>query len=123
MIHGSVIIFLLLASVFALVHVLAITLSLYWFHWWFDILMHFWGGALIGLGIHALSTLPKFILRPTTMVIVVTLLLVTVSWEIFEQVAGLYDPTSYVIDTIQDIILGFGGGLLSHFLLRAYRMK
>lgn len=118
-----VIIFLVLSIIFALVHIFAMKLSLYWFHWWFDILMHFWGGTLIGLGVHALATLPKISHFPTTKLVLIVLFVATVSWEIFERAAGLYDPATYVIDTSQDIILGFSGGLLAHFLLRAYRMK
>lgn len=123
MVQGTVIIFLVLATVFALVHAFAVTFSLYWYYWWFDIFMHLWGGVLIGLGVYAFSTLSKFPFHPTTKAILLTLLLVTVSWEVFERAAGLYDPTSYAIDTIQDILIGFGGGLLTHFFLRTYRMK
>lgn len=43
MINGLVILFLVLATLFTLVHTVALAMSLYWYHWWFDVLMHFWG--------------------------------------------------------------------------------
>jgi len=123
MIHGVVIIFLVFAALFALVHTFAVTASLYWYHWWFDILMHFWGGTLIGLGVHAFSTIPWFSYRPTTKVVLLVLAAATISWEVFERLVGLYDPLRYLLDTGQDMVLGFSGGLLTHLALQAYRMK
>ena len=48
-----VILFLLSALAFAVTHLVATAGSLYWYYWWFDIVMHFWGGLLLGLGVHA----------------------------------------------------------------------
>ncbi len=123
MVHGIVIFFLVFATLFAFVHAVAMALSLYWWYWWFDIFMHLWGGVLIGLGVHAFSANRWFLYRPTFKTVLLTLLLITASWEIFERAAGLYDVTAYAVDTTLDLFLGFSGGLLAHFLLQTYRMK
>ncbi len=114
----KILLFLLLSSLFAAVHFVASKLSLYWYYWWFDSVMHFWGGTLIGLGIHALATLPHVPVRTTLLFLLVTLAVVTVSWEVFEWVFGLYNPVNHTLDTIKDITLGFGGGLLAHLVLQ-----
>jgi predicted dehydrogenase len=115
--HKKVILFLILATIFAVVHYFAVLASLYWYHWWFDIFMHFWGGLLIGLGVHALCTLQSVSLKPTLILVLVTLATATGVWEIFEWFAGLWDPETYIYDTAQDVLLGFGGGLLAHLIL------
>lgn len=119
MVHGIVIVFVLLASIFAFVHVVAVVASLYWYYWWFDIVMHFWGGGLLALGVHAFSTFRLIRLRPSTRLMLITLTGATVSWEVFEFFAGLYEPTAYVWETTKDVIVGFGGGLLTHAFLKS----
>lgn len=123
MIHPLVIVFIFTAALFALTHAFAVFTSLYWYYWWFDIFMHFWGGLLIGLGVHALSTISLFRLRATTKTVFIITMLTISGWELFERYAGLYDPLIYVIDTSQDLLLGLTGGLLAHGIIRVYRMK
>lgn len=123
MINGYVVIFLLLGSIFAFVHQIAVTASLYWYYWWFDIVMHFWGGLLIGLGVHAICTFSFIHLRPTFSLLLIMLVLATSAWEIFEWSAGLWNADTYVFDTTKDVILGFSGGLLAHLVLSRYTIK
>lgn len=121
MIRPIVIIFVLISLVFAAVHKFAVITSLYWYYWWFDIVMHFWGGVLLGLGVHAFCTFSWLHCRPTLKIVLFTLLLVTISWEVFERLTGLYDPVNYWFDTVKDIIMGFSGGLIVHTLLSKYK--
>jgi len=111
-----VILFLLSGLAFAATHLVATAGSLYWYYWWFDIVMHFWGGFLLGLGVHALCRLESVPLRPTLSVVVAVITVATVGWELFEWFTGLYNPISYAADTFLDIMLGFSGGLLTHFI-------
>ena len=115
-----VLIFVLLGTVFAGVHLFATKVSLYWYYWWFDIMMHFWGGILIGLGVHSFCTFSRINLKPTLKLVLFTLLLITVTWEVFERLTGLFVTTNYLFDTAKDIVMGFSGGLLAHIILKKY---
>ncbi|MCA9362105.1 hypothetical protein KC906_01900 [Candidatus Kaiserbacteria bacterium] len=123
MIHGIVIIFLLLATAFAAVHAFAVFASLYWYYWWFDIMMHFWGGTLLALGVFSLATFSRFHFTPTLKLMLGVLLCVTVCWEVFEWLVGLYDPETYLVDTAKDMVVGFSGGLLMYAMLRRYTIS
>lgn len=112
--RSGIFLFLLLSAAFATTHIFAVELSLYWYYWWFDIFMHLWGGLLLGSGVHVLSPLSLIPIRPTTGVVLLVLLGVTVTWEVFEWFAGLYNPVGYVWNTGKDIVMGFAGGLLAH---------
>ena len=118
MIHGYILTFFLLSGIFAMTHYVAMQASLYWYFWWFDSMMHFWGGCLIGLGIHALATFADFRIKPNYKLVLTILFVATVSWEFFEYHYNLYDTRNYIFDTAKDIVLGFSGGLLTHTILR-----
>ncbi|MCA9367331.1 hypothetical protein KC887_03680 [Candidatus Kaiserbacteria bacterium] len=109
--------FFISALAFLGAHITANKLALYWYFWWADIIMHFWGGLLIGLGVHILASLPSLPIRATLPWLLTILFVVTFSWEGFERYFGLYNPDGYVLDTIMDIALGFTGGLLAHTVL------
>lgn len=121
--HKKAIILLILSAMFAASHYVALLASLYWYLWWFDILMHFWAGVIIVLGLHTLSTFVRLHFNPTLFVVVITLFVMTLSWEAFEFWAKLWQPESYIRDTLYDILTGFSGGLLTHVILDTYRIK
>lgn len=116
-------IFLIIASTFASVHNFAEAASLYWYYSWFDILMHFWGGFLVALGVHALCTFKFVPLRPTLTLTLITLLVAMVSWEIFERAVGLYDQSLYVWDTAKDLLDGLCGGLIGFIVLKNFKKQ
>jgi hypothetical protein len=120
MTRKRLIFFLLLSVAFATTHYFAVLASLYWYYSWFDIVMHFWGGGLIALGVHSLSTFSFVHCRPDYKIILGVLILITGTWEIFEWFVGLYEPATYLLDTAKDVIVGFSGGLLAHTILRRY---
>jgi hypothetical protein len=109
-------IFLAVSSVFAAVHNFAVVTSLYWYYSWFDIVMHFWGGMLVVLGVYAVCSLRHVPLKPTTLIIVGTLATIMVSWELFERAAGLYEPTTCMFDVSKDLIVGLVGGLVGYLI-------
>jgi hypothetical protein len=117
MIQHRIILFLSLSILFAVVHYLAVSASLYWYYWWFDILMHTWGGVLIALGVHSFSSFSFLRYKPSLVPLLLVLVVATGLWEVFEWSVGLYDPQTHVFDTSKDVILGFVGGLLMHFFL------
>lgn len=114
--------FLFIATLFAATHKIAVAASLYWYYSWFDIVMHFWGGLLIALGVRALTHLKLVKLQPTLFVTVAVLLALMISWEVFEFSVGLWDRETYVFDTAKDLLVGFSGGVIG-FLLLKYLVK
>ena len=115
-------IFLLISGSFATIHTLAVATSLYWYYSWFDIIMHFWGGSLVVLGVYALCSLKHVPLKPTSFIIFTTLIVLMVTWEIFEWKAGLFDPRTHLFDTTKDFIVGLTGGLVGYFVALRLRM-
>lgn len=112
----------MLAAVFAAAHRLAVEASLYWYFWWFDILMHFWGGLLIGLGIFALATFRRLTFKPKLSVVFVVAVGFVVSWEVFEWYIGILDPALHLKDTLMDMFLGVFGALLSYLILKRFKI-
>jgi hypothetical protein len=97
---------------------------LYWYLWWFDSVMHFWGGFMITLGLFAIATFSRFRTRPTLWFTIAVLILMTLVWEGFEWYAGLIDPDPMVhlLDSSKDIVLGIGGGLIMYVLFRRFKI-
>jgi|AntRauTorcE11897_2_1112592.scaffolds.fasta_scaffold78873_1 hypothetical protein len=116
-------VFVFLFSLFAVFHQIALTFSLYWYYWWFDILMHFWGGILLGLLFYIAVKSRWFNLKSNNYLIVVWLLVVTLGWELFELMIEFETSANYLIDTITDVTMGLSGGLLVHLIARKYTMK
>ena len=116
-------VFVFLFSLFAVFHQIALTFSLYWYYWWFDILMHFWGGILLGLLFYIAVKSRWFNLKSNNYLIVVWLLVVTLGWELFELMIEFETSANYLIDTITDDTMGLSGGLLVHLIARKYTMK
>jgi hypothetical protein len=123
MIQPVVLIFLVISAFFAFVHFLAVEMSLYWYYWWFDILMHFWGGLLIALGVVVLSTFRKLSIKPTFGTVVLIALGFVIVWELFEWQAGLYAYGFDVYDTALDMFLGVTGAIIGQRLLRSVRYR
>lgn len=115
-------IFLFISSLFASVHSVAVSMSLYWYYWWFDIMMHFWGGMLVVLGVYAVCSLKHIPLKPTSLLIFATLFFLMLIWELFEWKVGLFNPATHLFDTLKDIIVGFSGGLIGYLLMIRLRM-
>lgn len=115
--------FLLLSVSFAATHILAVEASLYWYHWWFDIMMHLWGGFLVAFAVLLACRCDVWRCRPQLWQVLLALGIITVSWEVFERLIGLYDPATYWRETIQDLLVGFIGGLIGYYTLRDATMS
>jgi hypothetical protein len=42
-------------------------------------------------------------------------------WEVFEWMAGLYDPMTHFYDTTKDTIVGLCGGVVGYILLKQFK--
>ncbi len=100
---------LVLAGVIALLQDIALAEYLYWKWWWFDILMHFLGGVLVG-GIGLIIS--DVLNTPKKITLLFSLLAIGIGWEVFEWVFGLYDGAWDPVDTGIDLIMDTLGVLV-----------
>lgn len=99
-------------------HYMALKLFLYWTTPWFDIVMHFLGGFLIGIII--LCILINFIgvafLNNKKVLFILTLsgvLVVGLGWELWEIFLGWTDVLEDQFDTILDVVMDSIGAFLA----------
>lgn len=108
----------LLSVIFAVSHLIALKLSLYWMTSWFDIYMHTFGGfigallviyVLQKMGISPQSLPRKIIMF---MFVCISVLAVGAIWELWEIFVGFTDPFTDVSDTILDLIMDTIGAII-----------
>jgi hypothetical protein len=84
-------------------------------------MMHFSGGILIGIGLHALGTFSRIKRVPTDIFVFLFTLGVVLVWEAFELYVGLSDLSLHLIDTIADIFNGIAGALLANSIIKKFK--
>jgi len=115
--------------IIATLHALATYFSWYWSIWWFDILMHFLGGAWIGLVSiwffffsnrveHTLKNKKNIILTA-----VISVSLIGLLWEVFEFSLSkliVFNELNSIIDTATDLFVDILGAFSAsiHFLFK-----
>jgi hypothetical protein len=104
----------LAAAVFVLDRIAAAH-YLYWVYWWYDIMMHFLGGVLIG----GLATWVFLYRKPSSSLAHVcaitfgAILLVGLGWEWFEYSTGQYvGQPGVAFDTTLDLVMDVIGAML-----------
>lgn len=103
-------------SVVGAVHVSALEYSLYWHYIWLDLPVHFLGGMWIAL---ISAWLISYHGWPITYKLVMaTVLLVGLGWELFEVAAGVPMESNFAFDTTLDFIMDITGGTLGYFIAR-----
>lgn len=113
MLQLTTVFFLISLAVLALLHFLALEWALYWRLWWFDIVMHFFGGMVAALGFFTIKdffrAIPdrlQYFVPIISGVIIVALL-----WELFEIYIGVpYTEAEFARDMLFDIAFGIMGG-------------
>ena len=108
--------FLISFLILAVIHIIALQLSLYWAFSWFDIPMHFFGGAVVALGIFTLNDLKIMVPDRWLYAVPVVLLVIIVAmtWEVYELLIGISVESNYAIDTFTDLCMGTLGGLVGY---------
>ncbi len=114
------------AVVVAGLHYAALTFSLYWTTEWFDILMHFLGGAVIGLGSSFVFFTSGYIpvtlqIRNSSLILLMmifSVLVVGLAWEVWELFAGFTEIGTDLADTILDIIMDTLGGIAAFYYVK-----
>jgi hypothetical protein len=115
-------------AVILLLHLIAVTLFLYSYVWWYDIPQHLLGGFATGLfSLWIFSPKTQTGVGKMTSLRIMTIALVgaiTVGgvWEFFEYYAGITQNTigSYPLDTAKDLTMDVVGGYLAHVYFVAY---
>jgi hypothetical protein len=110
-----------------LVNLLASVLYWYYSIWWFDMPMHFWGGAWVLFMLIYIKYL--FFKKDFSVNIVDTIknyyfiffmvLVVCVGWEVFEYIVNEYTNALIMspLDSISDIFFGVSGALFAWLFL------
>ena len=106
--------------IIALLHVLAINFFLYWDIFWFDMFMHFLGGAwvaLLGFWLLAFfNRVEEFTIKNVIWVSIFFTLGIGILWEVFEAGAGVsFIGQDMWGDAISDLLLDVVGGLVAGF--------
>ena len=123
MLKLSTVFFLVLFSVLASIHIIALKLFLYWKFSWFDIPMHFLGGVVVTLGLFTLYDL-KFLIKERHLQLFPVILIVfavALAWEVYEILIGVPIDENYVIDTLTDLSMGLFGGLVGYSIGRSIK--
>ncbi len=94
-----------LSLVLALLQAWALAEFLYWRYAWFDIPMHFLGGAAIAAFLVAL------LMHHRLKTFVVLMIVATIGWEVFEYLFGLPRESNYALDTALDLVMDTLGAL------------
>lgn len=105
-------------------HLVGSVYALYWDVDWFDTMVHFVGGLSMGFLFLWIWYVSGFVSKstPTKRKAIVSALIFTIaiglSWEIFEYVFDIANPTkgNYIGDTTLDLFADICGGLLAGFI-------
>ena len=107
----------------ALLHQLALSFYLYWTTWWFDVLMHFLGGVVIGLlavyfffvSGYVRATLEIKNLTIIFLTVMASILVVGLTWELWEIFAGFSHHIEDRVDTIKDLVMDVLGAIAAFY--------
>lgn len=118
MIQTNTMLLLVTSSVWAVTHVLALELFLYWRYQWFDLPMHFLGGVVVALCFFSLRDFRVPVPKRWYRLVPVTLgvLIVALVWEYYEVFIGIPIEPNYEIDTLSDLCMGTLGGMVGYFI-------
>lgn len=112
---------LVLSVVIAFLNYIALTFNLFWIFKWFDIPLHFLGGAFISfLTSYFILVLKKDLSYTRFLLInIVSVFVFGLLWEIFELLIGStsINDLVYFSDTGMDFIADFLGAILSSVLI------
>lgn len=109
----------ILLFIIAVLHLVGVKFYLDWTYWWYDMLLHFLSGGVVGLAsLWVIKTFFNSDLWSKPRIIIwalVSVFTVGVLWEVFELYVGftlLEDGMEYVSDTLSDICLDLAGGFI-----------
>lgn len=104
-------------------HIRGMVGHLYMTYWFYDVILHFLGGASIALSTYCTAQLFNIgKIKNNLWNIVVATIIAGVAWEVFElyyDIAGYnFATTSYNTDTVKDLIMDTLGGITIFLTVR-----
>ena len=113
----------ILATTLAMLHFLAMIHYLYWSLWWYDVMMHFLAGFVLGLtGYWLLFKSGLFftsLYKPVFMILTlfIAVFILGAAWEVFEYTNGMTNShEGYKVDVLNDLTLDSAGTVLAVLL-------
>lgn len=107
--------------IIAVLHYIATIYSFYWSIEWFDILMHFIGGLLMGLIAFWIFFTSEKVNYPKDNLLVIFFtvigfaLVIGLSWELWELFEGFSDVNIHKKDTILDVVMDTIGAICAFY--------
>lgn len=115
---------MVLGFVIAILHFIASMYYLYFEWWWFDIMMHVFGGIFIAgsaLWFLKYEVPARFQRRvPPFLFAFVSIAVIGVMWEWFELLTGMYSAVNYTLDTTLDLLSDVAGMLIAYTIFSRY---
>lgn len=108
---------LALTALVAWLYALGIEHSFFWIYPWYDSLLHFLGGTVMGLWACAVSVRLNLSLKKTLFFVFVVVILGSSAWEIFEY---LLELSGGAYDTLFDSLSNTGGALIIFVLYAVF---
>jgi len=118
-----------LASSIAFLHMIGSEFFLYWRFWWYDIVMHFLGGLMVGMialwvynyfEYFKNKEINKSLIFLYTFLVVLS---VGIGWEVFEFLIEVDFSNNYISDTSLDLIMDIVGSLFSSVVFLKFIRK
>lgn len=110
-----------LSALILILYLFALEYYLYWTVWWYDVMLHFLGGIIIGavlVWILARFFPQSMSLRRMLTVVVMTALTIGLGWELFEYSAGMMGGGGNLIkDTIIDLCMDVLGSIAAYLIV------
>jgi hypothetical protein len=110
---------ILIGLIVLILHIFALKFYLYWTVLWFDIPMHFLGGFLIGLIVISIIKRVQLAVQKSDEIlnkwllfisVILAVLVVGLTWELWELFVGFTDVLSDKADTVMDVVMDLIGG-------------
>ena len=121
------VVILALSVLVTFLHLTALRYALYYVVPWFDVGMHFLGGALVALmGVWC----ARFFLfgeaipgKHILLIVLVAAGVIGVLWEVFEYFTGLRTAYNYPLDTLKDLIMDLLGAMSVYWITVHSRVR
>jgi hypothetical protein len=95
------------AALVLFLHLLGIENALYFYYPWYDLILHFLGGAALAFFI--------LIFTKSWKKAIIGMLILATGWEIFEYVLNIAGE-NYIVDTVIDFIMDLVGASIAIFI-------